>query len=402
MARRTTILAVLGAFIGLALTFCTLCAGKETASGTEEIFDFGPVSVGASCKHSFTIPNPGHRSLRFKNARTSSESVQVLAYPEEIPPRKKGQLQVRWFPDKVGPVMQEVILETEDEAASQLRYTLKATVEAKASPEATPPLQTKIPAELLTRKLRNHNPDLMISVASVQKKLKDQQLKQETLLIDVRDGKDFEKFRVPGSLNIPLYAVRTKKFLQHKTLILFNEGYSYTALERECRQLREAGFMAFILDGGLSQWKQKGGSLEGDALAQQELNKIPPSVFFEERNYAGWLLLSGSKARKTEADYLLPQAVVLTVPDRAERTAAQLKSVLERQEKNPFTTLLFFNDDGQGYEKTEKALKQAGITNVFYLKGGIQGYRNFLEQQAALLQARDDPKKTTRKCASCP
>jgi rhodanese-related sulfurtransferase len=402
MIQRTTIIAALGAIVLWALPFCSLSAEEGAASGSEEVFDFGSVSAGSTLKHTFAIPNNGTKPLRFKNASSSCDCVQVLAFPEEVLPRKKGRLQVRWFPTDAGPATHDVILESEDAGSSPLAYALKATVQGNASLLAMIPGQVRIPSELLTRKLRNRNPDWAISVDSVLKKLKDKQLKQEIILIDVRDGREFEKFRIPDSLNIPLYAIKTKNFLKHKILILLNEGHGYSSLERECLQLRDTGFTVFIMDGGLNRWKRKLGPLEGNALAETELNRIPPSVFFQEKNYNNWIVLDCSKAKKAEAGYLLPQAVAITSPDNAEKTAAQLKSVLERQQKNPFVSVLIVNDKGQEYEKTEKLIQKAGVANVFSLKGGVEAYLGFLEQQAAILQSQATSKKTIRKCASCP
>nr|WP_320192692.1 transglutaminase domain-containing protein [uncultured Desulfobacter sp.] len=37
--------------------------------------------------------------------------------------------------------------------------------------------------------------------------------KEEIILIDVRNHQQFEKFRIPGSINIPIFAIKTKLFL---------------------------------------------------------------------------------------------------------------------------------------------------------------------------------------------
>ena len=113
---------------------------------------------------------------------------------------------------------------------------------------------TEIPPELLAGKLRKRNPAFAISVESVLRKLKG---KQEIILIDVRKRDEFEKFRIPGSINIPLFAIRTKAFLKSKSLVLVNEGYNYTQLERECAYLRKSGFRVWLLNGGLYYWRQK-------------------------------------------------------------------------------------------------------------------------------------------------
>ena len=62
-------------------------------------------------------------------------------------------------------------------------------------------------------------PDLLISADSV---LLDRALKKELLLVDIRPAAAFGKLRIPGSLNIPLYAIKTKTFLKKHDLVLID------------------------------------------------------------------------------------------------------------------------------------------------------------------------------------
>ena len=133
------------------------------------------------------------------------------------------------------------------------------------------------PDPLFAEQLRKQNGSYVISVESVRHKLKE---KQDILLVDVRNKEEFEAFSIPGSVNIPLFAIKTKSFLKPKFLVLLNEGYNYDELEQACEDLRESGFTVWVLHGGLYYWKEKGGRLKGNPFMQKELNKMPPSVFF--------------------------------------------------------------------------------------------------------------------------
>ena len=75
--------------------------------------------------------------------------------------------------------------------------------------------------------------------------------KQEIMLIDVRKEADFERCRIPGSLNIPLHTLKTKAFLKSKPLALINKGYNSGTLEKKCLRLMEAGFtdVSFVIGG---------------------------------------------------------------------------------------------------------------------------------------------------------
>jgi 3-mercaptopyruvate sulfurtransferase SseA len=89
-------------------------------------------------------------------------------------------------------------------AAIILLAGLSVNVSA-AGPDPT----SEIPDELIARKLKKHDPSLAISVEAVLYKLK---RNQKLTLVDVRSWQNFERLHIPGSINIPLYAVKTKTY----------------------------------------------------------------------------------------------------------------------------------------------------------------------------------------------
>jgi rhodanese-related sulfurtransferase len=111
-------------------------------------------------------------------------------------------------------------------------------------------------AEQAAVKVKKHDPALLISVAEFRKTISEN---KNVLVIDVRKPEDFEKIRIPSSMNMPLFSVKTKLFLKSKQLILVNEGYNYSQLEPECIGLRKAGFKVNILHGGLYYWESSAG-----------------------------------------------------------------------------------------------------------------------------------------------
>jgi hypothetical protein len=48
----------------------------------------------------------------------------------------------------------------------------------------------------------------------------------KVLLIDVRRSSEYERFRIPGSLNLAPFAIKSKAFLKNKNIVLVNEGRS--------------------------------------------------------------------------------------------------------------------------------------------------------------------------------
>lgn len=259
--------------------------------------------------------------------------------------------------------------------------------------------ELNIPPELLYRTPKVRNASMVTFAEWV---LRSSRKKNETVLIDVRSREEFERIRIPGSMNVPLFAIKTKTFLKPKPLVLVNEGYSYAPLERACEHLRESGFRVWILTGGLNSWRQEGGPLEGDPFAQKELNKIPARIFFEERDYEGWVVIDASESQAADSRHLIPEGIHVPLLSDKKEFVSGLKTAVGRHESKSPLSVLIFNEAGGQYEDMENVLEKAGLRNVFFLEGGLQGYKTFLQRQALIWQGNHEPRKTLKKCPGCP
>lgn len=257
-----------------------------------------------------------------------------------------------------------------------------------------------IPPEFASRTLKQRNPALAISVESVVQRSRE---KQGITLVDVRKGSEFEKFRVPGSIHIPLFAVKTKPFLKPRPLVLINEGYSYHQLEQECARLRGSGCKAWILNGGLYYWRQKGMPLMGDALAMKGLNRMPPQDLFKERDYENWLMIDISPSIRSRSRSLIPR--LISVPYRKnerEFIAALNRMIGQHKAHYRLISVLICSEKGEQYHKVEKILQKTTFGNAFFLRGGIEAYEKFLQLQAMIKNAAHSSNNALRRCTSCP
>jgi rhodanese-related sulfurtransferase len=254
---------------------------------------------------------------------------------------------------------------------------------------------SKIPDELIARKIKKHDPFLAISVEAVLYKIR--QSRQFTL-VDVRSREEFERLHIPGSVNIPLYAVKTKTYLKSAPVVLVNEGFRYTDLQNECRRLMERGFKVSILDGGLPAWKRKGGKLVGDLFALDDMKAVSPHIFFREKNYENTLVLDISPTRSDASSRLIPFAKHIPVSDDNDASAAKFKKLITKNK--PFQSIIIFNETGEQYEKAEKIMSRMGI-ETFNLQGGVAGYQNYLEGLLLSWKPRDRRMKTVSNCKPC-
>lgn len=256
---------------------------------------------------------------------------------------------------------------------------------------------TSIPPEDMAVRPKKLNSAFALKLESVLQKIKEKQ----NIIIDIRQNKEFDKFRIPGSLNIPLFAIKTKHFLKSKSLILVNEGYGYGQLEQACEDLAKSGFSVRYLYGGLAAWKEKGNQLDGDVFAQRDLNKISPLNFFAEKDYPNWIVADISASENSQAKKLIPQTVSIPYLNDEKKFVSAFKTIIAKYKDNPFVSVLIVDENGEQYSEMEELIRKAGFENVFFLEGGIENYRNFVHQRPAVGQTKHHSGNRVRRCSRC-
>jgi rhodanese-related sulfurtransferase len=257
-----------------------------------------------------------------------------------------------------------------------------------------------IPGVLLTRRLRERDPSLLISVESVLKRLKK---RERTILVDVRNAWGFQKFRIPGSINILLFSIKEKAFLKSCAIVLVNEGYGYNKLEKECENLKKSGFSSvWILDGGMRSWECGGGHIEGDVFAINGLSRVPAREFFNEKDYEHWTLVDIAPESGTNVRWWMPQSVARPFSGDKNDFIVQVKAMRKPGVDGGRSLILLYDEKGEHAEEVDNLLQEANMDGVFYLEGGANAYKAFLMQQAAAWQPTHSVKKTEKKCAQCP
>lgn len=234
--------------------------------------------------------------------------------------------------------------------------------------------------------------DYSIAVTAAELLNKTKQNRRMTL-VDVRSPDEFERLRIPGSISVPLHAVKTKAYLKAQPFVLVSAGYEWRDLETECKRLQQSGFKPSILFGGLVAWQSQGGPVEGDRLLVATYKEISAHLFFHEKDYKDIKVFDVSTKPIPDAQKLIHGNVhVKNIESLVKRT---------KQDGPTYRAIVLFNENGEQYEKFDAALKKAGISNLFYLKGGISGYRHFLENTTLSRKSRAERVVTLGGCGTC-
>lgn len=235
-------------------------------------------------------------------------------------------------------------------------------------------------------------PDYSLAVTATELIDKVKQNRRMTL-VDVRSPEEFERLRIPGSINLPLHAVKTKVFLKTQPFALVGAGCEWRDLESECKRLQQSGFKPSILLGGLVAWQSQGGPLDGDQLLVSAYKEIPAHLFLYEKDCESIRVFDVSPNPLPDAKKLIPGNV------HAKNIESLVK--LATQYSSTYRTIVLFNENGEHYEKFDAALKKAGISTAFYLKDGMSGYRQFLENTTVSWKSRAERVVSMGGCGTC-
>jgi len=256
---------------------------------------------------------------------------------------------------------------------------------------------SEISEKLYNRKPKQYESSFAISPDAVLYKLKQ---KQKINLVDVRSPGDFARLHIPGSLNIALYAVKTKVFLKSFPIVLINAGFHYSPLAAECRKLRDMGFKVFILDGGLPAWKRKGSPLVGDLFVVAEMKSVSPHVFFQEKDFENTLVIDIAPVQTELSRQLIPYSRHIPVSAEPSEWFRKLNRIITDHKNQPFLSVVVFSETGDGYGRANKLLADLSV-NAFFIEGGVTGYKRYLEDLMLSWLPRDSRIKTNRECRTC-
>lgn len=319
---------------------------RASAAEPEAVFRFGTAEAGARLTNQFLLRNGGAEPLAVLSATPSCDCLQIVQWPAQVAAGETGAVDVLFVPDKAGEVDYRVYLRTAAPARPEIEFAVQGTVVA-AAPPARP----------------ERDRSLYLGTGDIERLLEEP---GRATWVDVRGAEAHGRVRIPGSLQIPLYAVKTKGFLQSRPVVLVDEGFGSPALEEECRKLRGLGFADLSLwPGGLNAWRQLGGPLEGDGSA---VDRLPPVALHDVAAAADWLVVDAGGGA---TDRFAGCVAMPFDPAKTDAFISALNAALAARPQA--ASVLIATDAGADYGAIGNVAGKIDAF-VFYLDGGWQAW----------------------------
>jgi len=355
-------------------------------------FDFGEVPINLNKSHEFLIPNKESTALYITDAMTSCDCTTVIGAPGMVGPGLAGSFSARLQPKNPGPFRIDIRLVRPEWWKRDLRYQISGHV---TSPK---PSWTSLDDK--------HLSPYLISAAV----LITREPKELFTLVDIRSQDDYEKAHIPGALWLPLRALITLKNSKDQPIILIDQGNTAKAVVDEIIRLESLGFKKVqILDGGLRAWKMAGGELTGAGLQDLQLGLLEPRDVFVSSD-PRWVVVDASGKSSRYLKELFGWAEEKPFKEGSSNYAQKLSGLARDGRK-----LLVLTGEGENYTLMEQSLAKESGLPIYYVRGGVQGYQEFLKSR---LEGREHEKVTlTQKpvnrtvggtissssgCATCP
>lgn len=322
------------------------------------VFSFGKALLNERLPHEFHWPNSGGDVLEVRSATPSCDCVQIVEWTPYVEAGATGSVQVIFTPDRAGDVDYRILLQTSDPQTPEIEFAVRGTVTA-------PP-----------RVRRNRDWPLYVSAEVAEKLVQDP---GRVTWVDVRSEEAFEDSRIPGSIRIPRYAVKTKGFLRGRPVVLVTDGSSWGQLEAEVRTLRDRGFASVsIWYGGLHAWREMGGRLEG--TGQASIRTLPPDALHTIPAWSDWLAAGVG----IDASRLPEEAVALDFSsERKSEFADRIHALLADRPDVLF--LLLVTPDG-GMDPALAAVLDDLDVFVYELEGGWEAWERHRQMTEAIQQ----------------
>ena len=177
----------------------------------------------------------------------------------------------------------------------------------------------------------------------------------DTVLADIRPAADYAAYHINGAMNLTAPALRSKRFLKTKTVVLIGDGLVERELYADCARLKASGFkQTKVLRGGLPVWLSSGQAVLGRPPDTTKTALLGPVELWAEARFDANLMLVA--ANRKDLLHELPSAT--TIPDV---NLAAVQTAIKQRGKKPLAAVVLV------------ASAADGQANLISVENGVQG-----------------------------
>jgi rhodanese-related sulfurtransferase len=208
--------------------------------------------------------------------------------------------------------------------------------------------------------------------------------RSQAMVIDVRHQSEFQRYHVPGSINLPARSLAYKPALRSKEVLLMGDGRNERELYSVCGLLKQSGFLSVrVVAGGMISYLAGDLPVSGRAPASHELARIDAAQLWAEGQFAGNLLVVADRS-PGYSDYL-PYAVAV-----ASATPPALAAVLDRHRreiKKPVTAVVLVGAQISTESSYKKLAASIAPVPLLFYADSASALKNFVSAQKAIWAA---------------
>lgn len=308
----------------------------------------GVVFAGEKVVGTLPLANTGAQAVFFVAAASDCPCLTVQAEPAVVAARQSQELAFTYLSQNTGRFVVQVDLQGAEPGKVLASHSVTGIVAARSWVIRAPELLAKAGAI-------------------------------DPVVVDLRSAEKFDKARLPRSLNLQPFALKSHKEWKSRTLVLVDEGHAPAELMAQVAALRTAGFGDVrALEGGIAAWVRQGGSVEGVEDHAVEVAQITPVEFTRSQRNGRWRVVE--VAGRDSVSAAVPGAEMV---DRWPDLDALLGHLIPSPAGALPQRTLVIAPDLETYAHIEKRFGAFDTTGLFYLRGGREALLQFRALQTA-------------------
>jgi rhodanese-related sulfurtransferase len=209
-----------------------------------------------------------------------------------------------------------------------------------------------------------------------------------TVLVDTRAATDFANFHIDGAMNLSSVELRSKTFLQGKSVILVGNGKAEREQYIDCKRLKSNGFKQVrVLRGGMPAWLVSGQDVLGHSPNPGQLTRLTPSDLWIESQFESNLVLVNAD-RETLQKQIKGSVLI---PD--ERLQTMQAAIDKSPKKSKLSAVVLVSGQGADFQTLSQSIKP--IPLLVYSETADAFARQLVQQAAVWTAQARGPKQPT-------